>query len=117
MAAAVVVGDEIIWAHGYGEQPDLSTIYMVGSIDKTYLTTAFLQLVEEGKIGLDDDIRDYLPFELRNPLAPDVPITPRMLLSHQSGLAHDIPGLRYVDNDGPMLWWRFWNLDKEIWDL
>lgn len=117
MALAVVVGDELIWAKGLGEQPDLSTVYMIGSIDKAYVTTAFLGQVEDGLIGLEDDISDHLPFELRNPNAPDVPITPRMLVSHQSGLVHDVPGMRYVDNDGPMLWWLFWNLDKKFWDL
>ncbi|MGD8750540.1 MAG: serine hydrolase domain-containing protein [Anaerolineales bacterium] len=117
MALAIVGEDELLWAKGYGEQSDLSTAYMVGSIDKAYVTTAFLGQVEDGLIGLEDDISDYLPFELRNPNDPDVPITPRMLVSHQSGLAHDVPGLRYVDNDGPMLWWRFWNLEKNFWDL
>jgi CubicO group peptidase (beta-lactamase class C family) len=117
MALAVVVGDELIWAQGLGEQPDLSTVYMTGSIDKAYFTTAFMQMVEQGEIGMEDDISDYLSYNLRNPNAPELPITPRMLVSHQSGLAHDVPGMRYVDNDGPMLWWRFWNLDAKFWDL
>jgi CubicO group peptidase (beta-lactamase class C family) len=117
MALAVVVGDELVWARGLGEQPDLSTVYMTGSIDKAYFTTAFLQMVDEGTIGLEDDINNYLPFKLRNPNALESPITPRMLVSHQSGLAHDVPGMRYVDNDAPMLWWRFWNLDAKFWDL
>jgi CubicO group peptidase (beta-lactamase class C family) len=117
MALAVVVGDQLVWARGLGEQPDLSTIYMTGSIDKAYLGTAFLGQVEDGLIGLEDDINEYLPFALSNPHAPEVTIAPRMLVSHQSGLAHDVTGLRYVDNDGPMLWWRFWNLEKRFWDL
>jgi CubicO group peptidase (beta-lactamase class C family) len=117
MALAVVVGDRLIWAKGLGEQPDLSTIYMIGSIDKPYVATAFLGQVEDRLIGLDDDINDYLPFECRNPKVPDVPITPRMLILHQSGLAHDVPGVRYVDNDGPMLWWLFRNLDSSLGNL
>jgi CubicO group peptidase (beta-lactamase class C family) len=36
---------------------------------------------------------------------------------HQSGLAHDVPGVFYVDNDGPMLWWLFWNLDRDLRNL
>ena len=58
MALAVVVGDELIWAKGLGEQPDLSTIYMIGSIDKAYVATAFLGQVEDGLIGLEDDINE-----------------------------------------------------------
>jgi CubicO group peptidase (beta-lactamase class C family) len=55
-----------------------------------------------------DDINDYLPFEFRNPSAPDRPITLGMLLSHQSGFANDVPGVR--EDDGSMHRWRFWNL-------
>jgi CubicO group peptidase (beta-lactamase class C family) len=117
MALAIVVGDDLVWAKGLGEQPDLSTIYMIGSIDKAYVTTAFLAQVEDGLIGLEDDISDYLPFDLHNPNAPEITITPRMLASHQSGLAHDVPGMRYVDNGGPMLWWLFRNVDIKFWDL
>jgi CubicO group peptidase (beta-lactamase class C family) len=117
LAVAVVVGDEVIWARGFGEQDDLATIYMAGSIDKPFLTTAFLQMVEEGGIGLDDDINDFLPFEVRNPYAPEVAITPRMLLANTSGIVHDVPGVRYIDNDGPMNWWLFRNHGWKFGDL
>ena len=117
MAVAVVVGDELVWAKGLGEQPDLSTIYMIGSIDKAYMATAFLSQVDDGLIGPEDDVSDHLPFDFRNPSAPDLPITLRMLMTHQSGFANDVPGMRYVNNDGPMLWWLFWNLNKKLGDL
>jgi len=117
MALAIVVGDELAWARGLGEQPDLSTIYMIGSINKAYIATAFLSQVEDGLIEPEDDVSDYLPFEFRNPSAPDMPITLRMLLTHQSGFVSSVPGMRYVENDGPMLWWRFWNLNKKLGDL
>jgi CubicO group peptidase (beta-lactamase class C family) len=117
MAVAVVVGDELVWAKGLGEQPDLSTIYMIGSIDKPYLATAIMVQVEEGLIGLDDDISQYLPFEFRSPSAPDLVLTPRMLLLHQTGLTGNVPGTRYVDNDRPMNWWRFWHQGQDLGDL
>ena len=118
MAVAIVVGDELVWAKGLGEQTDLSTIYMIGSINKAYIATAFLSQVEDGLIKSEDDVNDYLPFEFRNPNAPDVPITLSMLMLHQSGFANEVPGMRYVANDGPMNWWRFWNMDnKNIGDL
>ena len=117
MALAVVVGDELVWARGLGEQPDLSTVYMIGSINKAYSATAFLSQVEDGLIDPEDDINDYLPFEFRNPSAPDMPITLSMLLTHQSGFANDVPGMRYVNNDGPMSWWRFQNMSKNFGDL
>lgn len=82
MAVAVVVGEDMLWAKGYGEQTDLSTVYMVGSIDKPFLATAFLQMVDEGVLNMDDDINEYLPFEVSNTYAPEVPITLRMLVTH-----------------------------------
>ena len=45
-----------------------------------------MQLVEEGKINLDEDVSKYLGFKLINPSFPTVIITPRMLLSHTSSL-------------------------------
>ena len=119
LAAGIVVGDELVWAKGYGEQPDLSTVYMIGSIDKTFITTAILQLMEQGLIDLDDDINDYLPYEVRHPDYPDLPISIRMLLTHSSGLPHDVPGTYAVsDADGPMVSWELVNQSNVdgLWD-
>jgi CubicO group peptidase (beta-lactamase class C family) len=113
MALAIVVGDELVWAQGLGEQPDLSTIYMIGSIDKSYLATAFMSQAEDGLIRAEDDVSDYLPFEFRNPSAPELPITLSTLMLHQSGFTSEVPGQRYVANGGPMNWWRFWNMDNK----
>lgn len=113
MALAIVVGDELVWAQGLGEQPDLSTIYMIGSIDKSYLATAFMSQAEDGLIRSEDDVSDYLPFEFRNPSAPELPITLSTLMLHQSGFTSEVPGQRYVANGGPMNWWRFWNMDNK----
>ncbi|MFE7418260.1 serine hydrolase domain-containing protein [Rhodococcus sp. NPDC057529] len=59
--------------------PDL--FMRVGSLTKTFTTTAVLQLVDEGKVGLDDPIGRYVP---------DVPggeaITLRQLAAMRSGL-------------------------------
>jgi CubicO group peptidase (beta-lactamase class C family) len=110
MAAGIVVGDELVWAKGYGEQPDLSTVYLTGSIDKTFITTALLQLWEQGLIDLDDDINTYLPYSVRHPDAPDLPITIRMLLTHTSGLPHDVPRTNSVHaSDGAMVRWELFN--------
>ncbi|MHA1862563.1 MAG: serine hydrolase domain-containing protein, partial [Candidatus Thorarchaeota archaeon] len=44
-----------------------------------------------GDIELDTDVSDYIPFDLVNPIHPDISITPRMLLSHRSGLGVYLP--------------------------
>ncbi len=89
VAVAVVRNDSIIWAKGYGEQSELETIYMTGSVTKTITGTAVFQLYEQGLIELDDDVNNYLPFSLRHPDYNETPITIRMLLLHTSGLAKD----------------------------
>lgn len=61
------------------------TIYGVGSVSKVYTVAAAMQLVEKGKLSLDQPITTYLPeFEMADPRYKD--ITVRMLMDHSSGL-------------------------------
>ncbi len=71
-----------------GNTPTKDTVYFAASITKTVTGVAIMQLWEQGKIDLDADVKEYLPFELRHPDYPDTPITTRMLLSHTSGLTN-----------------------------
>ena len=59
-----------------------ATIFEAGSVSKQFTSAAILLLAQDGKLGLDDDIRKYLP-EM-----PDygAKITINHLLSHTSGL-------------------------------
>ncbi|HAP34407.1 MAG TPA: hypothetical protein DCQ28_00110, partial [Bacteroidetes bacterium] len=59
-----------------------STTYRIASISKTVAATALMQLYEQGKFKLDDDISSTIGFTLRNPNYPNDPITYRMVLSH-----------------------------------
>lgn len=63
-----------------------STFLRIASISKMFTGMALLQLVEEGKINLDQDVNTYLNFTLVNPSYPSIPITLRMLLNHTSTL-------------------------------
>ena len=45
-----------------------------------------MRLVDAGVLDLDRDVSGYLGWPLRNPAFPDVPITLRLLLSHQASL-------------------------------
>ena len=60
--------------------------FRVASISKIFTATGYMQLVEEGKINLDEDVSRYLGFTLRNPSYPNKVITSRMLLSHTSSI-------------------------------
>jgi len=59
-----------------------NTPSLIGSITKTFTAVVVMQLVEEGKLSLDDTVNTWFPEQ------PDRDkITVRMLLSHTSGLA------------------------------
>jgi D-alanyl-D-alanine carboxypeptidase len=64
--------------------PDPRGQVRVGSITKTVVATAVLQLVGEGRVRLTDRVQDRLPGLL--PYAE--PITVRQLLQHTSGIPH-----------------------------
>jgi len=99
---AVARGGEIIWEAGFG-YADLAdrapmtpdTVCHSGSMGKTYVATAVMQLVERGAIGLDDEINQYLTeFQVTNPLG-DREITFKDLLTHTSGMISNMAGPRF----------------------
>ncbi|MEK0441090.1 MAG: hypothetical protein RL403_68 [Bacteroidota bacterium] len=63
-----------------------SDLFRIASISKSFTATGLLQLVEKGKISLDDEVSSLIGFPIRNPKFPDRVITLRMLLSHTSSL-------------------------------
>jgi len=86
---AVMKEGEIVFSKGYGManlEYDIpvnnSTIFHIASISKQFTAFSILLLSEEGKLGLDDDIRKYIPE------VPDFGniITLRHLANHTSGL-------------------------------
>jgi len=63
--------------------------HRVGSISKTFVAAAVLQLVESGEIGLDMPIGHYLPRLV--PGERGAAITVRMLMNHTSSLPEYLP--------------------------
>ncbi len=63
-----------------------STLYRIASISKTVAATALMQLYEQGKFKLDDDVNSFIGFSLRNPNFPNDAVTFRMILSHTAGI-------------------------------
>lgn len=62
------------------------TLLRVASPSKIFVALSIMQLVEQGRINLSDDVSDWLGFELRNPNFPAKPITIEMLACHTSAL-------------------------------
>ncbi len=93
-SACIIKGDAVVWqgqwgwADVYRSVPATEeTQYLIGSVSKMFTAVAILQLAEQDPFDLDDDVNAFLPFNLRNPSCPDLPITFRMLLCHHAGLA------------------------------
>jgi len=64
-------------------------IFQIGSITKIFTTTLVMQLVDEGKIDLDEPVKKYLPeFKVADPEATET-VTVRQLLCHTSGIEGD----------------------------
>ena len=98
------------------EPMTLDSVFRIASMTKAVTGTAAMQLVEEGRIGLDQPMGDVLPViknvkvlegfdaggapRLRDPRGP---VTLRHLLTHTSGYGYDIfnPDIaRYVESVG-----------------
>lgn len=63
-------------------------LFHVASHSKTFTATAVLQLVETGRMRLDDPIGAHVP-ELADDTSPLAAATVRELLGHQSGITRD----------------------------
>ncbi|MEV4251390.1 serine hydrolase domain-containing protein [Streptosporangium canum] len=75
------VGSAGVRKLGESAKPPTNGHVRIGSNTKTFTATVVLQLVAEGKIGLDVPVADYLP-----EFGMDRRITVRMLLQHTSGV-------------------------------
>jgi len=90
---AIVKGGKLVLAKGYGYadiDKDIpytaNTIQEIASLSKPVTATALMKLWEQGVFQLDEPIDSYLPFTVRNPNFPEVPITFRMLMNHTSSI-------------------------------
>ncbi|MGN7763810.1 serine hydrolase domain-containing protein [Paenibacillus sp. 22594] len=92
-ASVVMMKDgQVVLSKGYGyadvEQkipvsPD--TVMEWGSISKLTVWTSVMQLEEQGKVDLNEDIRNYLPENFLTKLKYDDPITMLNLMNHNAG--------------------------------
>jgi len=82
MAVAVVRNGEVEYINGFGianpnndpVTPD--TPFLLASVSKSFTALGIMQLVEEGKIALDDPVQKYLPwFEVKGDGAADITVS------------------------------------------
>lgn len=106
MAVAVVQGDSIAFAKGYGVKEfgkkgkvDSKTLFAVASNTKSFTSSALSQLVDAGKLSWDDKVIDYLPwFKMYNNYVTGE-MTVRDLLCHRSGLKTFSGDLLWYESD------------------
>jgi methyl acetate hydrolase len=109
IVALVADADRIVYTGAFGRQDVAGglpmandTIFRIASMTKPVTSAAIMMLVQEGDIGLDDPVSDYLPafedqrvIENFNPADKSyttrpaaTPMTIRHLLTHTSGLGY-----------------------------
>ena len=105
---ALVEGGRVVWSQGFGhtdesqqQRVDPTTTFSIQSISKTYTTVAFMRLVANGQLSLEQRLRSVVPeFIVRSRLGPAEQdrITFRQLLSHRAGFPHEAPRGGNFDN-------------------
>ncbi len=93
VSVAVVKNNKLVYNQSFGysnlqHKTPLTNenIFRIASISKSFTATGIMQLVQAGKISLQQDISELLGFTIRNPKFPDKVITLKMLLAHRSSL-------------------------------
>ena len=102
LSVAVIDNSQIVWAKGYGyadkkeeRKVTANTLFEPGSISKSLNAVGILQLAQQGKLDLYQDINQYLvnwkfPYDT---VSHGKKITTAQLLSHTAGLGvHGFPG-------------------------
>lgn len=117
-AVVVVVTDgRVLVSRGYGyadvaaKKPvnPATTLFRPGSISKTLLWTAVMQLVEQGRLNLDADVNRYLDFRI--PPRDGKPVTLRELMTHTAGFEETLKNLFADGKTLPMsnaAWLKEW---------
>jgi len=78
---------------------DADTLFRIGSTSKMFVALSVLQLVEEGRLSLDDKVADLVPeIEFENPWEDTNPVRVAHLLEHTTGW-DDIHLPEYAHND------------------
>ena len=103
-SVAIIQDGNIVFEKGYGlanieeniKVSPTETFMEAGSVSKLFTWTAVMQLVEEGKIDLNEDIKNYLPENYLN-LSFEKPITMNHLMTHSAGFEENPTAMMVSD--------------------
>ena len=109
LSISIAKGGSIVWNKHFGYTNinenilvDENTKFILSSASKTITATALMQLFQQNLFMLDDDVDNYLPFDISHPVYPEIPITFKMLLSHTSGIKDNWSFMPFYDGDSPL---------------
>ena len=92
-AVVIARNGEVLYASAYGhrnatkkELTTLDTCFRIASVTKLVSAVGLMQLIEERGIDLETPVKDIVGFKVVNPSFPEIPITIRQVLSHNSSL-------------------------------
>jgi len=108
ISAVITNGQQIVWSRGFGDadiaaahRAEAATVFHLASLTKTFASTVILQLVEEGKVSLNDPVSKF------GVIVPGGgAVLVRHLMSHTS---EGVPGTRFAYNGD-----RFGLLDSVV---
>ena len=111
VSVALVDDQRTVFAEGFGWADEAArrpatrrTIYRAGSISKLFTALSAMQLVEQGKLDLDEPVTRFWPgFRIVVPFDDAGPITLRQLMCHRSGLVRESPVGGYFDPAEPSI--------------
>lgn len=111
MSGLIIKDNKTVWMKSFGYANYKTkipftdtTCIMLASVSKVFTGIALMQLYEDGYFQLDDDINNYLPFQVKIPHYESSPITFRMLLTHTASIADgDIMDDFYNWNGDPQI--------------
>ncbi|MDR2063811.1 MAG: beta-lactamase family protein [Candidatus Nomurabacteria bacterium] len=96
LQVAIQHGDKLVYSRPFG-YADLknktklskSHVFRIASHSKTFTSTAIMQLVENGKLGLDDKVSQHIDWFKSTKDERVSQITVRQLLNHTAGIIRD----------------------------
>ncbi len=109
MSVGVLYSDRVIWERGLGfadvqaQRPATpETLYSICSISKLFTSIAALQLRDQGRLSLDSEVAELLPwFDLQVDHDDGERLTLRRLLTHSSGLPRETAHPYWTGPDFP----------------
>ena len=92
LTAIITDDNETKWIGSFGTSDGMNQMkndnrFSICSISKLFTSVAIMQLVDAGKISIDDPIKKHLPwFNISNSFGNSNAITIKSILTHSSGL-------------------------------